>query len=308
MRLLFTKVEEATYSKQLRKLQPMITVVSEPSQATHCITTAELKRTPKLMMAMNSGVRYIVTEQWLQDCIKAGNAVDVVEGEDLQQMDEQIRALAADVTVTADSAVFDELRRRYTASLDKSRYLLRDADKEKLWNFNMPSTLARLRISHTLRGVRGSKEGVFSGYGVYVTGGICGKTAPSAEEMQQIVESGDGIWISNLHDYADALTPGKAPTSKGGKAAAKKKGAPAAAPAAAPLDNQEAMDPAKKPFQSVIVISHASVAKKELSNDLVNIIIASGALGVYTVEVVFQAVLRQELDLRENFLDPYRFT
>eukprot|EP00981_Chlorochromonas_danica_P005144 scaffold1036_cov169-Ochromonas_danica.AAC.24 len=299
--LLFTKIEEAPYIKPLKKLGGHVSITSDPVQATHCITTSELKRTPKLMMALNYGVRYVLTEEWIQECLAEGKVLDVIADEAKldSEIDDIVRKESDEITV--DSTVFDDVRGRYEEALASSKYLVRDLEKEALWHYNLPQTITRIRISHTINAVRGRKEGVFTGYGVFFTRGVCGKTAPAAEEMQVIVESGGGIWIEDILDYAELLLPGKTITK--GKGAGKKKGKTTTTTTTKAEDAIQS-----KPFRSIIIVSHSSVAKEELSNDVVNLAIASGALGVYSLEVIFQAVLRQKLDLHDHFLDLYRFT
>ena len=85
-------------------------VTDNPEEATHMVTGAELKRTPKLMVAINAGVKYIVTLQWMVESAAKGMPLPL--------------------------------------SLSKNcSFLLRDVAKEKQWGFEMWRTLSKSRGS-----------------------------------------------------------------------------------------------------------------------------------------------------------------
>lgn len=150
LRLLFTGIEKED------KLAASIgaTVIDNPADATYLITTLPLKRTPKLMVAINSGVSYIVSLSWLSDSSKAGKPIAI-------------------------------------KSLDSSKYIIRDKEKEKLWGFSMPNTLSKSRGA-------GASVGVFSNISVFLTSKICGTTAPPLDQMREIIESGQGKLVDRL--------------------------------------------------------------------------------------------------------------
>jgi hypothetical protein len=101
------------------------------------------------MIALNSGVHFIVTLDWLQKSAAKG------------------RPLPLDY---------------------KSKFIVRDAEKEKLWNFDMSRTLALSRGQE--------HRGVFAGLTFMVTPGVCGIRAPKDEDMEAIVRSGGGTLMS----------------------------------------------------------------------------------------------------------------
>lgn len=268
IRILFTKVEESTYSKQLKKI-PGIEVTADARIATHCITTKELKRTPKLMVALNSSILFILNEQWIMDSAKAGRPLPVVE---------------------TNRIATEQDKANYLKELQKSNYLIRDAEKEELWSFEMAQTLTSIRCSLSTKGEK-QGPGIFANIAVFCTKGLCGSKAPSEEEMQQIVESGQGIWLKSLADFqndgGNEGGIGKKKSSKG------KQQAETAVP-----------DVTGK---ILVVISHESLVKKEVKKDIMDCSKNSGAKGIYSVELLFQAVLRQELNLNENILDGFSF-
>eukprot|EP01038_Epipyxis_sp_PR26KG_P010729 gene10729-14413_t len=71
--ILFTKVLP---DKKLLKKIKNVQVTEDATIATHCVTLADLKRSPKLLIAINSKVKYIVTEEWLEESAKVGYSVD----------------------------------------------------------------------------------------------------------------------------------------------------------------------------------------------------------------------------------------
>jgi hypothetical protein len=260
-------LDEKHFEKLLKKL-PQITVTTDPKIATHCITTPQLVRTPKLMQALNSVLKYVLTEDWLKDSAKAGRPISIVDNEDR-------------FTTAAD----------YAKELAKSKYIIGDVEKEALWGFDMTRTLATIKFGINDAGERvGSR--IFIGIAVVCTKGVCGVKAPSDEEMQEIIESGGGIWCKTIADYR-ALT---APGGDGGAGTAGKKG-----------KKRSAVEVEAPVVNSLLIVSHASVAKKELKKEHLDAAKASGALGIYAVEAIFCAIIRQQLDIHEDMLEGYIF-
>ena len=149
IKILFTGIESD--SNIIAKLGA--TIAEKPEYATHVITTLPLKRTPKLMIAINSGVKYILTEQWLIDSIKAGKCMEV--------------------------------------NSYQSKYIARDKVKESQWGFDMSVTLMKPRGDPDY-------QRIFNNLSIYVTDGICGKSAPPVEELKAIIESGGGKLLTSL--------------------------------------------------------------------------------------------------------------
>lgn len=103
LRIIFTGIpKEEAMAKKINA-----EVVDDPRVATHMIVGEELKRTPKLLIAINSGVRYIVHLRWLEDSCKRGKPLDITT---LQ-----------------------------------SKYIVHDKKKEQLWGFEMEHTLSLSR-------------------------------------------------------------------------------------------------------------------------------------------------------------------
>jgi hypothetical protein len=57
----------------------------------------------------------------------------------------------------------------------------------------------------------------------------------------------------------------------------------------------------------LLIVSDPSVAKKEVKKDMIQHSKASGAKGIYTIEVIFLAILRQQLNLEESIIDSIAF-
>jgi hypothetical protein len=160
-----------------------------------------------------------------------------------------------------------------------------DAEKEKLWNFNMAVTLA------IPRSAPGSRK-LFEGFCFFCTKGVCGETAPPADELCAIIESGGGVWLTSLEDWTDNYSSGSAAveakgakaSKKGGKSTAEQTGAEAA--------------------HALVVLTHPNVMKKELNKKLCDALVKCTlpGSGVYSMELVFLACLRQRLDFEESKL------
>lgn len=249
VRILFTKVDDAPYLKAIKSL-PNASITSDATVATHCVTLPELKRTPKLMVALNCGVKYVVTEQWIKDCVKAKALVEVVKPADAAPAKKSKKNVAS----TVDDARADaELLKQ----LQSSPYLVQDADKEKLWGFSMATTLS------IPRNPAGAK--LFDKMCFFCTKGVCGETAPPADEMATIILSGGGIWLNSLDEWSQYVDTGA---------------------------------------HALVVISHASVMKKEI-NKKVNDAISKGRAhgsGVYSIELVFLACLKQRVEFESHLL------
>lgn len=315
--LLFTKLEASEFRRELRAL-PSITVTTDASLATHIVTTAELKRTPKLMVALNAGrVRYVLQDDWLSDSAKQGHPLPIVPASALQS------------TPTS-----------YEKALSKSKYLVQDREKEELWGFRLVETLTRLRFAQ-------SPSNVFGGIVVYVTKGVCGVSAPSEEDLQSIVVSGGGLLCLRWEDALQALaidpsaphgksdangmvaTSSSSSSGAGGRASRKSKViAPSAIPPAetASVHRHDTRYPdGDQPLQRrhLVIVSHGSVVRKEVRREhlehlrQLNNTSSSGSRadrnasrdlvcrGVHSIEVLFRAVLRQELDLTRDLLENY---
>lgn len=140
-------------------------ITNEPSSlVTHCITTPELKRTPKLLMSINYGA-YVITLDWLEDSAKLGRPIPLLLNEEND----------------GDGGGDDENTSK--------KYIVHDSNKERQWNFQLYATLQQSRRR------AGS---LLSQLSIYITKGVCGNNAPKADEMKNIILSGGGIWLSKL--------------------------------------------------------------------------------------------------------------
>lgn len=282
IRIMFTKVDDAPYAKFLKTL-PHVTVTADATLATHCVTLPELKRTPKLMVAINCGVRYVVTEQWIKDSVKAKSLVSVTQAvvdaaPAKKAKTAKSSAGPGPLDARADAEVFQQLA--------SSPYVVQDAEKEKLWGFSMASTLA------LPRNAPGAVK-LFDRLCFFCTKGVCGETAPPADELRTIIESGGGVWLSSLDEWAaytgDAPATGK---SSAGKAKSKSK-----TPAAEMEDSSEGA-----PAHALVVLSHPSVVKKEITKKVLEAVArgVAPASGVYSMELVFLACLKQRVDFDDH--------
>jgi hypothetical protein len=188
------------------------TVTESPEEATHMIIGDELRRTPKLMVALNAGVKYVVSLDWLHKSAAKGCPLPV--------------------TVAKGS-----------------KFLLRDAAKEKLWGFELWRTLSLPRGP--------GHRGVFTGMSILVTPGVCGVRAPKEDELRAIIASGGG----------DMLGPSLS----------------------IPAD------------VDCLVVSSAEVAPT-LSMELIEKASRGSGQGVYSMELIFLAVLRQAVRLDQDIL------
>jgi hypothetical protein len=120
----------------------------------------ELKRTPKLMTAINSGSAAVVHVNWLHDCASAGKYIDP----------------------------FSNAK----GAAPGTNYIVRDQAKETEWGFNMQQLLRSCALNAQVT----RRPGVYRSCAVLVVGeGVCGSTAPPETDMRAIVESGEGVWI-----------------------------------------------------------------------------------------------------------------
>ena len=271
IRILFTKVDDAPYLKFIKSL-PRASVTNDAAIATHCVTLAELKRTPKLMVALNCGVKYVITEQWMKDCIKAKSLVEVVT---------ETGAAPAKKAKKSDTALIQDPRADAVLlqQIRASPYVVQDAEKEKLWGFSMATTLAIPR--NTPGAVK-----LFDQMCFFCTKGVCGETAPPADELRAIIESGGGHWLANLDEwnqYASASTSSTG-TAKSAKNSAK-----------------DATDGAAN---TLAVISHPTVVKKEVNKKVLEAISKGdpATSGVYSIELVFLACLKQRVEFEAHQL------
>ena len=238
---------------------PNTSVTSDATVATHCVTLPELKRTPKLMVALNCGVKYVVTEQWIKDCVKAKALVEVVKPADAAPAK---KAKKSSATVVEDDRADPELVKQ----LQASPYIVQDADKEKLWGFSMATTLAIPRNTHAVK--------LFEKMCFFCTKGVCGETAPPADELSTIIQSGGGVWLNSLDEWAEYSSGGKGKSKADGE------------------------------VHSLVVISHANVVKKEVNKKVLDAISKGDpeTSGVYSIELVFQACLKQRVEFEAHQL------
>lgn len=77
--------------------------------------------------------------------------------------------------------------------------LLGDKQAEEKYNFSMKQTLENGRK------VRADRGGILGGWDVYICSGVAGNKAPSARELQLIVEAAGGQWLKSLSNSNDPL-------------------------------------------------------------------------------------------------------
>jgi hypothetical protein len=280
VRVMFTKVEDGPYLKGLKSL-PHVSVVADATEATHCVTLSELKRTPKLMVALNCGAQYVVTEQWAKDCVKSKSVVDVVSAE--HAAGKKGSKLPKDLDPRVNAELYQQLL--------SSPYIVHDAEKEKLWKFSLAATLAIPRHQP-------GERKLFEGLCFFCTKGVCGETAPPADELCAIIESGGGVWLTSLEDWLEhhAQVKGASPAGKGGSSS--KSGGKGKAGAVGASGNDVQSSPA------LVVLTHPNVKKNEVTKKVSDAVAKCNApaAGVYSMELVFLACLRQRMDFDESRL------
>ncbi len=112
------------------------------------------------MVALNSGVRFVVRLRWLEDSAAAGHPL----------------------VVSSKYFVRDRVKEKLWG------FCLADT-----------LVVARGKGRGRAEGEEeGHRTLVFAEYVVYATAGVCGKYAPPGEDMKSIVESGGGVWVSSL--------------------------------------------------------------------------------------------------------------
>lgn len=253
------------------------------------------------MMALNSHIQYIVHEQWLLDSAKKGKLLPVLTPPLSTMPVEELNTRYSSL-----QANNEQNQKEYKDCLSKSTYLIQDNEKETLWDFSLVDTLTLIRFSYNpFERIREHRSHVFQDYAIFLTKGLCGVSAPSEEEMKQIIITGGGIWLNSLSEFfqlssSSSSTNAAAPDANtGGR---KKKGTAETAAITSSTANVNAT--ISQP-QQLLVISHATVSKKELKKDSLEKIKSTGARGIYTIELLFQGVLRQKLDLSKSFLEEF---
>eukprot|EP01040_Poterioochromonas_malhamensis_P010800 gene10800-11772_t len=287
IRIMFTKVEESAYTKALKKI-PGIEVTNDPALATYCITTKELKRTPKLMIGLNCVLLYVLTDQWITDSAKAGRPLPLLQN--------------PITSTTSDEEYREELR--------KSVYLVQDDEKEALWDFSMSQTLSRIYFSLDPPSASSSSSSssrsisrkddtkIFQNHCLLITADICGVTAPSEQEMSQIITSGGGTWLTSISQYKTLLN-GETKGSSTSKGRGRGKGKASVEDEVVKVDE---MGEEGKQKKKLIIVSQEKGLKKQITNEMKELVQQSGINAIYTIEVIFKAVLRQRLDLTKDIL------
>jgi hypothetical protein len=135
------------------------TIVDEPSVATHVVTMDNtIKRTVKLMTALNRGVLFVVGEKWLQDSAKAGKPVAITD-------------------------------------LASSPYIVTDAAREHQWGFRLSDTLALPRGPRSGSNGRLVFADLLFYFTPAV---FKSDRVPPQADMRAVVESGGGTWLESL--------------------------------------------------------------------------------------------------------------
>ena len=161
-------------------------------------------------------------------------------------------------------------------------------------------------------------HGVFSAKHFYITEGVAGVNAPSWDEIKSIVESGGGTWVQGSGELLDLITskravgaasvsvPLVAPSTssssvKSSRAAGKKRGAKEMESTAEEGGGEGEGGRGNDDVTADVVVISSDAAYPSAGKDVhsaVRSALQSGHLmggGVYPLEVLFLAVLRQQL-------------
>jgi hypothetical protein len=296
--------------KLVREINAEIT--NDPSPlVTHCITTVELKRTPKLLMSLNYGVMYVLTMAWLEDSANVGHPIPISFGEAEEDRERGVgeRDDAEAVSEGEGEGAGGKGKRKGKAKGAKakgkggkvtgggsfSKYLICDRQKEKLWNFDLRTTLRRAQRPSSSSS-SSSPPLLFSSFLVYVTKGVCGCGAPKEDEMKSIIVSGGGAWLARL--------PTGVSKSGGGRAGSRR----GEGEGAAGSGTGEAERAAGEGERGIIIISSEASAAKEVTPALMEYAKTGPGRGIYSIEFLFLAILRYEVDFETGLLSGYGFS
>jgi hypothetical protein len=236
-------------------------VVHKPQDATHMIIGAEFKRTAKVMIAINCGIQYIVQLNWLQDSVKIGKPIPLTSASALQ------------------------------------KYIAKDTKKEKLWGFQLKSTLSMPR-GH-----------VFQNVNLFVIEGVCGVCAPCAEDMKEIIVSGGGTWItdwstiSTTNNSSSCSGSGTTQVKKKARSETSIKMSKSDSSAATLAANDESPLINKNNNTVTVIISSEEVTKTlKSTNRVLFEFLSTNSFCMHSPEFVFSAVFRQILNFKEHQL------
>jgi hypothetical protein len=151
----------------------IIADLADMAGVTHVVTDGSLKRTPKLLVALNLGACYVVGVKWLEDSAKQTPPHPL-------PISLQPGSAPSVVSPTPKKG-----RGKGGRGASVSSYLVQDREKEKKW---APFTLVDT-LRHNYQRATG---GLFAGMGIFIASDVFGRQAPSREEMRLIVESGGG--------------------------------------------------------------------------------------------------------------------
>ena len=244
-----------------------------------------LKRTPKLLIALNSGISCVVGLDYLEHCLSSGELLPV----DVMANPPSKASSTAKATKTAKTSKASKATGKGDKSDKNSKegdssegnaYLVCDKEREKKWHFSLLETLQSnasafpakslpyLLSTSTSKDSGGILEeageaptettGVFSSYRVYVYPEILGKACPTEEETRQLVSSGGGEWLQKMPLKSD-------------------------------LQNRGFLD------KLILVASDATVTafRSELCAEI--------KIPIYSPDVLFMASLRQQLILEQQW-------
>jgi len=192
LRILITGVEvDDRLKRMVAKIGGKIVDIADMAGVTHVITGSSLKRTPKMLMALNLGACYVVGVNWLEDSAQKSSPIAI----DL-------------LSPSTASAVTKKAGR---GRGKKDNYLIYDHEKEVKWApFKLVDTL-----THNVERLNSPDEsnGLLDGLGIFVANDVFGNGAPSRDEMRLIVESGGGTLLTTA---AEVTKFDKGQHSKGG--------------------------------------------------------------------------------------------
>lgn len=244
-------------------------VVDDPHEATHVIVGEELKRTPKLMIAINIGVPYILRFKWLQDSVKQKKAI------------------------LSSQSPFHS-------------YVAQDEAKERQWGCKILDILPKQRSGD-----------LFQGLGFYMLNGVCGDKAPPEEDMMKIIQSGGGYtFIMGYSKTAsqdskklqivdrsqDEIIAGH-PSMNASQPSDKATLDIASNLIIEKEDKSDALGYESSYKDKMIVIANDKT-KDQLNESLMQLASSGPGKGkIYYPEVIFQAIMRQELDWNSSIID-----
>ena len=175
--------------KLVTKIGGKVVGLDDMDGVTHVITDGNLKRTPKLLVALNLGACYVVGVEWLEDSAKLSPPSPI-----------PIELASPPIASKGKPG------RAGRGSVKAESYLVQDREKEKKW---APFTLVKTLQHNYKRITDNGSDLLFNGLGIYIASDVFGRNAPSREELRLIVESGGGTLLVCQHQTGRNARNGK---------------------------------------------------------------------------------------------------